>query len=622
MVATLPHGPDTVTAEMMIPDLFRDHPHVRRVFDHYGLSGCGGRLGPVESIGFFAKAHGVPLKRLLADIQGALAAPEHAAPQEAPSVADTIYRRFFLAGIALILTAGATWGAWLLWQIGFAGKFTGVSIHHVNAHGHAQIYGWVGLFIMGFAYQAFPRMWQVKLPAPKLAVLAFILMAFGILIRTVGMTVAGLGQHAVLAAMVGAAAEVVSVLIFAAQITVAFRRSDVRLEPYVAFAFGAVFWFVAQAGLDVFHTYKTMTAASQKELLWYVATYQAPLRDLQIHGLALFMILAVSIRMFPALFELPQIRDRRAWGALAVLSVAVVGESVLFVAYRWANNHALAALLMVPWLMLAVGCWMVAGPWRLWRPLPIADRSGKFIRAAYAWLAISLFMLLMLPVYQAASGIKFSHAYYGGIRHAITVGFISLMIMGMAAKVVPTLNGIDPRRLSPLWGPFILVNVGCFLRVSLQTLTDWHPGFFMAVGISGALEVSGLAWWGVHLARIMLAGRSAEAHEHAAARPDHIAADMKVADVLNWFPQTAAVFDRLGFTLLRNPIARQTIARNVSLGQAAAFRRVPLPQLVTDLAACASVRPENRASASQTENGDGVTTSRSDSTPSSSPCRD
>ena len=58
--------------------------------------------------------------------------------------------------------------------IGFAGKFTGMNIHHVNAHGHAQIYGWVGLFVMGFAYQAFPRMWQTTLAAPRLAVVAFV----------------------------------------------------------------------------------------------------------------------------------------------------------------------------------------------------------------------------------------------------------------------------------------------------------------------------------------------------------------------------------------------------------------------------------------------------------------
>jgi hypothetical protein len=44
----------------------------------------------------------------------------------------------------------------------------------------------------------------------------------------------------------------------------------------------------------------------------------------------------------------------------------------------------------------------------------------------------------------------FSHAFSGATRHAITVGFISLMIMGVAAKVVPTLKGVDVRTLPAL----------------------------------------------------------------------------------------------------------------------------------------------------------------------------
>ena len=595
MVANLTYTvADAISPDTMLPDLFRAHPHVRRIFDRYGLSGCGGRFGPVESVAFFARAHGVPLPQLLTEVHQVLDAPTEVA-EETPSVADTIYRPYFLAAIALILTAGATWGAFLLWQIGFAGKFTGVSIHHVNAHGHAQIYGWVGLFIMGFAYQAFPRMWHTRLVAPKLAVAAFSLMAVGIIVRTVGMTFANLGQHALTAAMLGGAAEVLSVLLFSAQLLLTFRKSDARFEPYVAFAFCAMLWFIAQSGLDLWHTWKTMTAPTREELLWYVATYQAPLRDLQIHGLALFMILAVSIRMFPALFELTEIKPRRAWRALAILTTAVIGETAIFIAYRFTSNHAIAALLMIPWLMLAIGCWVVAAPWRLWRPLPAGDRSGKFVRAAYAWLAICLVMLLMLPVYQSATGIKFSHAYYGAIRHAITVGFISLMIMGMAAKVVPTLNGLDPRKLSPLWGPFILINTGCFLRVSLQTLTDLHPAFFAAVGISGLLEVTALAWWGAHLARIMLAAQPARAMESSLQNPDRITPDMNVADILRWFPQTSAVFDRYGFAPLRNPIARHTVARGVTLRQAANIRRVSLPQLLADLAAAARTRAEQNS---------------------------
>jgi hypothetical protein len=588
---------DELTLDLMVPDLLRAHPHARSVLDAYGLRGCGGLLGPAETLRFFARTHGVDGQRLLRELHRSAATPPPAARYVADpaGVADTIYRRYFLAAIVLIVTAGATWGAWLLWQIGFAGKFTGVSIHHVNAHGHAQIYGWVGLFIMGFAYQAFPRIWHTTLAGPTWAVAAFALMAFGLVVRTAGMTAAGATEHATCAAMVGGAAELAAVAIFAAQVLVTFRRSPAAVEPYVGFAFMAVLWFVAQALLDVWHTWTTMTAATQKELLWYVATYQAPLRDLQIHGLALFMILGVSMRMLPALFDVPPVPPRRAWWALGVLTAAVVGEAVVFVAYRWTQNHALAALLMVPWLMLAAGCAMAALPWRLWRPMKVRDRSGKFVRAAYAWLAASLLMLLLLPAYQALSGMPFSHAYYGATRHAITVGFVSLMIMGMAAKVVPTLNGVDPRRLPQLWAPFVLVNAGCFLRVSLQTLTDWHPAFFMAIGISGVMEVTGLGWWGLHLARIMLRGRREIAGDDTATHadaPDHVAGDMFVADVLRWFPETADVFDRYGFTPLRSAVARRTIARGVTLAQAATLRRVPLRNLVSDLAATAGVGAE------------------------------
>src|SRR5512142_443059 len=76
----------------------------------------------------------------------------------------------------------------------------------------------------------------------------------------------------------------------------------------------------------------------------------------------------------------------------------------------------------------------------------------------------------------------------------------------MAAKVVPTLNGIDPRGLSSLWGPLLVVNLGCALRVALQTLTDWTAWAFPLIGVRGTLEVAGLAWWGAGLARLIRQG--------------------------------------------------------------------------------------------------------------------
>ncbi|HMB04881.1 MAG TPA: hypothetical protein VKP69_14220, partial [Isosphaeraceae bacterium] len=95
-----------ITPDLLLPDLLRAHPEARAVFDHYGLRGCGGPLGPYESIRFFARAHGVDEGRLRHELERAISAPRPdgaAAAPGAPQGADTIYRRYFLGGILLAL---------------------------------------------------------------------------------------------------------------------------------------------------------------------------------------------------------------------------------------------------------------------------------------------------------------------------------------------------------------------------------------------------------------------------------------------------------------------------------------------------------------------------------------
>src|SRR5215468_5585224 len=110
-----------VDGQVLIPDLLKAAPQVRPVLDRYGLRGCGGPLGPRESLGFFARAHDVPLERLLQELRDHLDRPT---PPPGPAkvdadgrLGDAIYRPFFKAGIAVVLTFGAGWGAYLLLRI-------------------------------------------------------------------------------------------------------------------------------------------------------------------------------------------------------------------------------------------------------------------------------------------------------------------------------------------------------------------------------------------------------------------------------------------------------------------------------------------------------------------------
>lgn len=588
----------TIERNTMLPDVLRQFPGVRPVFDRYGLRGCGGPHGPAESIGYFAGAHGVNADRLIVELNEAIANPDaapNAETHDTDKLADTIYRRFFKAGVVVILTAGAAWGALLLLRIAGNQAFTSVSIHDINAHGHAQIFGWVGLFVMGFAYQAFPRMRHTSLWRPDLANLTFYLMVFGVFARAIGEPLFEHSFFRELATQAGLC-EIVAIGLFVTILLRTFQLSGKPWQRHDAYILAALAFFFVQAVYDLGMLWATTATQTEAELLRIISTYQAPLRDLQIHGFALLMILGVGVRMFPPLFGLAAPGRKLVRNSLVLLVTGVIGEAVFFVVMRRTGDHRWAVPMYVSMLLLASTSIALTLRWGLFARPTERDRSSKFVRTAVAWLHTSMLMLVLVPVYmrvilpaagslspggQEAVAIGFSHAFYGAVRHAITVGFISLMILGMAGKVVPTLNGVDTRKLSSLWLPFVLVNVGCAMRVVFQIGTDFRPGAFALAGVSGLLEVTGIAIWGVHLWRIMNRGRALE--PTAKPRPNLITADDRVGEIVEWFPSTLPLLLAKGFAPLANPMLRRTLARAVSVRSAARHQGVDLEQLVNDL---------------------------------------
>jgi len=50
----------------------------------------------------------------------------------------------------------------------------------------------------------------------------------------------------------------------------------------------------------------------------------------------------------------------------------------------------------------------------------------------------------------------------------------------------------------------VLLNLGCFLRVSLQIASDWSGAAFRVIGVSGVLELTALLLWAAVLWRGLL----------------------------------------------------------------------------------------------------------------------
>jgi hypothetical protein len=523
--------------------------------------------------------------------------PEPAPCQCDPSTAHTdprwpaeaIYRPFFLGGIGVVLTLGAVWGAYLLIRIALAGKFTTVGIHEVNAHGHAQIFGWVGLFVMGFAYQAFPRFKNTTLRYPGLAWLSFGLMFAGLTARSVLEPLAGGWDLTARLAVTASAVEVAAIGLFVCVIGATWRRSGKPFAASDAFIASALFWFVVQAVYETIYVAATFRALPG-ELVPLVAAWQGALRDLQIHGFAALMILGVSQRIVINAYGFRAPSRRLALAALVGLNLGVVGEAIGLILMRL-DGRAWAALWYGSVLLFAVSALALVRSWRLHSRPRETDRSLKFIRAAYAWLFVSLAMLLALPAYQfvilpainpdsAAVTMGFSHAYYGATRHAVTVGFISLMIVGVAAKVVPVLRGYHPRELTALWAPFVLINLGCALRVIGQTATDVADWVFPLAGASGVLEVTGLTIWGAHLVRLMLCRPGGSMEDPW---PRKVGPGDYVTNVLDRQPDLIAVFLEFGFRPLANPVVRRTAARGVTIALACRIVGAHLETFLTAL---------------------------------------
>jgi hypothetical protein len=599
-----------IDARTQIPDLLRAAPQVRPVLDRYGLKGCGGPLGPAESLEFFAQAHEVGLPRLLEELREASQRRQRfpLPLADSPAFADTIYRPFFKAGIAVTLTLGAAWGAYLLLRIARQGSFTAAGLHEVNAHGHAQIFGWVGLFVMGFAYQAFPRFKHTALAHPHLAIATWWLMLAGIIGRSVLEPLASMASWAGPGAVAASALEVLAIGLFIGVVASTWRASGKGLAFYDYYIVSSLAWFFIQAVCESLYLAATLSATGPEALVQLVATWQGALRDLQIHGFALLMILGVSQRILHHFFGLATRSRWLSLLALGLINLAVAGEAAGLVLHRLAGR-GWVGLWYGSVLVLTIAVAALVVNWRLFSPAREPDRSLKFLRTAYAWLLVSLAMLVLLPVYQYilipglapgsdAARLGFSHAYFGATRHAITVGFISLMIVGVGARVVPTLNGVDPRKLSALWVPYVLLTAGCGLRVTGQLLTDFVPQAFPVAGASGLLEVAGLTLWAVHLWRIMSGRYAYLPPESAAALAEGsvLSAEHRVGDILDRYPVLLDTFLAFGFRPLANPLLRRTLAGRITVAQACRLAGVDATALLEALNAARDGNVRRRVS--------------------------
>ncbi|MHB8413607.1 MAG: NnrS family protein [Candidatus Acidiferrales bacterium] len=342
----------TITGATSVAEILKRYPRARQIFDQHGLQGCGGREGPAESLDFFARVHQIGLDELLRELNAAATVSSATPYQYQETLADYIYRRFFKAGIAIVLSVGGLWGVINLFQIEFAKSLLLPQLlSAIHAHAHAMVFGWVGLFVMGFAYQSFPRFKHTTLWQPELANLSFFLMLFGIAARVAAEMLQP--RHSALAfGLLSATAELAAIGILLLVIFQTARGSVQPRGPYEKFIFAALLWFLIQAVFSEVFFMATATATTETELVQRIALLDAPLRDMQFLGFAAMMIAGVSLRFIPVVYGLAApARDRRNL-IFVLMNMSLLLEVGMYLGLFLTGNPAYAIGLELSYLLI------------------------------------------------------------------------------------------------------------------------------------------------------------------------------------------------------------------------------------------------------------------------------
>lgn len=589
MTATHPLvNPGTTVREVLAR-----YPQTATVFARHGLAGCGGPGGPVEPIDQFARLHHVDPATLLSELE---ASAREAAPRRpaAPPAPWESYRLYLKTSLALALTAG--FGIGLLAVLSRAGgpNLGAYWLPLIQAHGQVQLLGWVGLFVIGVAYHVVPRFRGVAPVGPRVALATYGLLLAAVLVRAIGQPLgvtAPLPGPFTLAALfqLGASG------LFAGTLLrwLAPRRGPWEgYEPYLLASGG---WLVLAGLLQVAVAVQTDAAGSA-----IVASLLGePYLLAMFHGFALMAALGVTRRAIPLFMGLHPTDARLAMSACVLLNAGVALEVGGGVGNALAPSAAWRAGTLLGAVVAFLGALAFVRALHLYERAPRPPGPGQprgheaYVRTAYGWLLFSLGLGAALALREALAGAAPSAGAAAAARHALALGFLSLLLFGMASRIVPVFGGValwGRQLLAPLYVAF---NLGVVLRVAGELAGSADSLGRGLVAVSGLLGYGGLAAFALVLwrtldARPAVALPLLTARAHAGAQL--LTSELTVADVLARWPATLPVFLAHGFTPLANPALRAALAPRVTVAQAARMKGVDLAALLADLEAAIATR--------------------------------
>ncbi|MBX9771649.1 MAG: hypothetical protein K2X29_09775 [Candidatus Obscuribacterales bacterium] len=386
---------------------------------------------------------------------------------------------YLIAGLFFMILPGTLLGVWNLFTISGAHTATSAPSAWIQAHGHAQLFGWIGCFILGIGYYSLPNIRRINCSSFADGWLTLLLWSLGIALRWVAQVSLWQWQFLLPTAAV---LECLAVAIFLRSCYYGHRNAGQlkkSIEPWALLVIGGSFGMLVATIMNAFQSFV---------LSW---TAPGPLFPQEFTNQFLFVSIwafvmpiawGFTAHWMPVFLGLPETRKTTL---LLAYGANIVGVAIYFI-----SPPSASALVLL-------GCCLLIWALRLFeRPLQPAKVAGVhnsfplFIKIAYAWLIVASLLGTWAAFTPFASGVA------GAGRHAATVGVLVSMVFSVAPRVLPVFLGRKQVFSTTLmFVSLLLTNIGCLLRVSSEIIAysnQLSPAWLL-LPLSAVLELIGIS---------------------------------------------------------------------------------------------------------------------------------
>lgn len=360
-----------------------------------------------------------------------------------------------------------------------------------QAHGHLQLYGWAGLFALGVAFHFVPRLRGEPLALQRFVPWIFGALVAGLVLRGIAQPLDAASPSALWGAalLLSGALELVALLgaVTALGLTL-FGRPGMRqrsalwgVAPLIAGAFAAL---AASALVNAANTFALVTPNAAGIIPY--AGDQANVA-LGLFGYLVPLALGMSARTLPMYAGLDPFPRRMLWplAGLWYAGLALSLASLASGATEWTG--ALGDLLMGVALIVFIGGFIRALVARGRLPKKVAALAPEPVarerdyraqihqeRGSYgpfvAIVASSYLWALLAGIFLAINGIAglldgTAPVSPDAIRHSLALGFIALLISGIAPRMIPGFSGGRILSAGLVWATLWLGDSAALLRV-------------------------------------------------------------------------------------------------------------------------------------------------------------